>query len=121
LTEIYHDNPAWINPDTARKKGIKTGDKIIVSSKVGKIETKAFVTECIVPGVVAISHHMGHWEYGRYASGKKAPLADANDPDLKFKWWDEIGVHPNWIIPNSPDPIAGQQCWMDTVVEVTKV
>jgi hypothetical protein len=29
-------------------------------------------------------------------------------------------VHPNWIIPNKPDPINGQQAWMDTVVKVTK-
>jgi len=121
LTEIYHDNPAWINSKTADALGIKTGDKIKVESKIGKIETKALVTESIVPGVVAISHHCGHWEYGRYASGKKAPIAEGNDPDLKLKWWTENGVHPNWIIPNSPEPVGGQQRWNDTVVKVTKV
>ncbi len=120
LTEICHDNPAWINPKTADVRGIKTGDRIIVRSKIGEIETKAFVTETIVPGIVAISHHLGHWEYGRYASGKKSPMSEGNDPDLRLKWWTEHGVHPNWIIPNSPDPINGQQCWMDTVVKVTK-
>lgn len=31
-----------------------------------------------------------------------------------------IGVNPNWIIPNSPDPISGQQRFMDTVVTVAK-
>jgi thiosulfate reductase/polysulfide reductase chain A len=30
-------------------------------------------------------------------------------------------VHPNWAIANSPDPINGQQRWMDTVVKVTRV
>ena len=39
---------------------------------------------------------------------------------LKEKWWDSYGVHPNWIIPNSPDPISGQNRYMDTVVKVTK-
>jgi thiosulfate reductase/polysulfide reductase chain A len=120
LTEIYHDNPAMINPVTAAERGIKDGDKIKVKSSVGEIKTKANVTEAITPGVIAISHHLGHWEYGRYASGKKAPLAGDNDPDLKLKWWTDKGVHPNWIIPNSPDPISGQQCWMDTVVTVSK-
>ena len=120
LTEIYHDNPAWINPKTADVMGIKTGDKIRVMSKIGEIETKAFVMEGIVPGVVAISHHLGHWEYGRYASGKKSPMKEGEDPDDKLRWWKEYGVHPNWIIPNSPDPIGGQQRWMDTVVKVTK-
>ncbi len=120
LTEIVHDNPAWINPKTADVRGIKTGDKIIVRSKIGEIETKAVVTGGVVPGVVAISHHLGHWEYGRYASGSRSPTTEGNDPDLKLKWWTERGVHPNWVIPNSADPINGQQCWMDTVVEVIK-
>lgn len=121
LTEIYHDNPAKINTVTAKKLGIADGDKIKVKSAIGEITTTANVTEAVVPGVIAISHHLGHWEYGRYASGKKAPLAGDNDPDLKLKWWDTYGVHPNWIIPNSPDPVAGQMRWMDTVVKVTKV
>jgi anaerobic selenocysteine-containing dehydrogenase len=120
LTEICHDNPACINTKTANVRGIKSGDKIIIESRIGSIETKAFVTEAVVPGIVAISHHCGHWEYGRYASGNKPPVKEGNDPDLKLKWWTEYGVHPNWIIPNSPDPISGQQCWMDTVVKVTK-
>jgi hypothetical protein len=29
-------------------------------------------------------------------------------------------MHPNWLIPNSPDPVNGQQRWMDTVVRVTR-
>lgn len=120
LTEMYHENPAKINPISAKLLGIKTGDAIKVKSVIGEIKTTAEVTEEIIPGVVAISHHLGHWEYGRYASGKKAPEAGDNDPDLKHKWWDSYGVHPNWIIPNSPDPVSGQQRWMDTVVKVTK-
>ncbi|MBI5408779.1 MAG: molybdopterin-dependent oxidoreductase [Nitrospirae bacterium] len=123
LSELYHDNPAWINPKTAAGLGIKTGDKIKVKSVIDEITTKARVTEGVIPGVIAISHSVGHWEYGRYASGKKGPDASGahdNDPDLKTIWWEDRGVHPNWIIPNSPDPIGGQQRWMDTVVKVTK-
>jgi anaerobic selenocysteine-containing dehydrogenase len=120
LTEIVHDNPAWINSKTARLLNIEAGDRILVESRIGSIETTAFVTEGVVPGVISISHHLGHWEYGRFASGKKTPYAHENDPDLKLMWWTKHGVHPNWIIPNSPDPIGGQQCWMDTVVKVSK-
>lgn len=121
LTEIYHDNPALINPKTAEKRGINDGDKIKVQSRVGEIFTKAKVTEGVHPQVIAISHHLGHWEYGRYASGKSVPLSEGEDADLKLKWWKEKGEHPNWIIPNSPDPVAGQLRFMDTVVKVTKV
>ncbi|HEA67570.1 MAG TPA: DMSO reductase [Desulfobacterales bacterium] len=120
LTEIYHDNPAVINTETAKQLGIKSGDKIKVKSEIGEITTTANVTEGVVPGIVAISHHLGHWEYGRYASGKTAPLAGDDDPDLKLKSWDTYGVHPNWIIPNSSDPISAQNRYMDTVVKVTK-
>ena len=120
LTEMYHENPGRINTQTAKDLGIKSGDKIKVKSSVGEITTTAEVTEGVVPGVIAISHHLGHWEYGRYASGNKAPLAGDDDPGLKEKWWDTYGVHPNWIIPNSPDPISAQNRYMDTVVKVTK-
>jgi len=120
LTEIYHDNGAWINPKTAEKFGIKDGDRIRVKSGVGEIIIKAHLTEGIHPLAIAISHHTGHWEYGRYASSKKTPTSQETDPDLKLIWWKEHGTRPNWIIPNAGDPIAGTQRWMDTVVSVSK-
>ncbi len=121
LTEIYHDNPAWINPKTAAALRIKHGDIIQVKSKIGEIKIKAHVTEGIHPDVVAISHHVGHWEYGRYASGKKGPTSTDKDPDLALIWWKEHGIRANWIIPNTGDPIAGTMRWMDTVVKVRKI
>lgn len=122
LSEIYHTNPAWINPKTAGKFGIVDGDKIRLTSAIGSIETEAKVTEGVVPGVIAISHHCGHWQYGRYASGVKSPFGRDDDTDLQRIWWDKNrGVHPNWIIPNSPEPVSGQQRWFDTVVKVEKL
>jgi len=120
LTEIYHDNPGWINPVTAANLGIANGDAIKVTSSVGAITTQARVTPAVVPGVIAISHHCGHWEYGRYASPSKAPMGAEDGGDHR-KWWSKNGVHPNWIIPNAPDPVAGQLRWFDTVVQVVKV
>ena len=120
LSEIYHANPAWINPDSAAAKGIKDGDRIKVRSAIGEIETEAWVTPAVVPGVIAISHHCGHWEYGRYASGKRSPVGTDDDPELKRIWWKNNGVHPNWIIPNRPDPVNGGMRWMDSVVSVAK-
>ncbi len=120
LTEIYHDNPAWINPATAKAQGIKEGDSIKVKSDIGEITTRARVTPAIVPGTIAISHHCGHWEYGRFAAGKKAPFGMDEDGDDNI-WWTDRGAHPNWIIPNAPDPVGGALRFMDTVVSVTKV
>jgi len=125
LTEIYHNNPAWINPATAGAKGLVEGDGIKVKSEFGEIVTKVRVTPAVAPGTLAISHHCGHWEYGRYASGKLAPKAAGspdNDPDVARIWWsEERGVHPNWLIGNKPDPISGELRWMDTVVSISKV
>ncbi len=120
LSEVYHDNPGWINPKTAATRGINDGDKIKVKSRVGEIITRARVTEKVIPGVIAISFHAGREESGRYGSGNKSPEAHDNDPDLQNKFWDTYGVNSNRIIPNSSDPISGQLCCMDTVVTVTK-
>ncbi|MFV2033604.1 MAG: molybdopterin-dependent oxidoreductase [Halocynthiibacter sp.] len=124
LSEIFHDNPAWINPETAQAKGIADGDPIRVKSDFGEITTKARVTPVVTPGTISISHHCGHWEYGRYASGKGVPDAagaPGGDREVAKIWWDgERGVHPNWIIGNKADPISGQLRFMDTVVSVTK-
>ncbi len=94
---------------------------ITVTSPIGKLTTRVRLTEGIHPKVVAISNHCGHWEYGQYASLKKSFNQDAKaDTDLKQIWWRDNGEHPNWIIPNKPDPVAGQLCYMDTVVKVKK-
>jgi anaerobic selenocysteine-containing dehydrogenase len=122
LTELYHNNPAWINPAEAAKRGIKDGDMIKVKSAIGEISIEAKVTPAVNLGVIAISHHCGHWEYGRYASGVTAPGGRDDDPDLSHLWWKgSHGTHPNWIIANAPDPVNGQMRWMDTVVQVTKL
>lgn len=121
LTEIFHDNPAELNPVTALKLGIKTGDKVHVQSSVDSIITRAFITDGIIPGIVGIANHCGHWQYGRYASGKRSPFGSKKDNDVKKIWWKDRGMHPNWIIRNSPDPIAGQWCMSDQVVTVAKV
>ena len=122
LNEISDDNPCWINPETAADRAIGDGDRIKIKSKLGEIEATARVTETVVPGVVAMSSHGGRWEYGRYASDKKAPFAlDEDSPHEELKWWTNGGAQPNWIIDNVPEPVSGQQRWMDTVVSVRKI
>ena len=120
LAEIHHQNPAWINPLTAAARGISEGDAITIKSKIGKVNATAMVTQTIAPGVLAISSHLGRWEGGRYASGKQAPFGLDDDRHDKYQWWKVASTHANWIIPNNPEPVSGQQCWMDTVVTVSK-
>jgi len=140
LQELDHKNPAWINPDTASRLGIRDGDKVKVESPLGYIVTKAAVREGVKPDVVAIAHHAGHWHFGRYShrdweevlsqnSGITEALGFQNtdtgrfggqDPDEDLIWWKDTGVHPNKVIPVYTDPIGGGQGWFDTVVSVSK-
>jgi len=121
LDEITTDNPAWINTKTAAMRNIVEGDRIKMKSHLGEIEATVKVTENVVPGVVAITSHGGRWEYGRSASGKKAPFGREETSQYEeLKWWKTEGVHPNLIIDKIGEPVSGQQRWMDTVVTVSK-
>jgi anaerobic selenocysteine-containing dehydrogenase len=120
LTELFHENPAWINPKTAALRGIRHGDKIRVKSRIGEIVTTANISEGVHPGAIAIAHHAGHWAHGKYASGNKS-YVHKSEPDVKNKWWKSNGEHVNLVIPRVGDPISGSMCWMDTVVKVERV
>ena len=143
LTELDHAEPAWINATTAAGLGISDGDMVKVTrtmelyndkevietigTNVSSITVRCKVVQGIRPDVIAISHHFGHWAYGRYASGEGNPMA--SDPDqvehakldegqVDEIWWDESGWRGNWIMPNAGDPISGAMRCMDTVVRV---
>ncbi len=155
LQEIYHKNPAWMHPATARRllgPGVKDGDKVFITqampvisgspqrplTKVQRITARLHLTEGVHPDVVAVSFHCGHWAYGRYACGealeaaitgasgdgeniwwqKGASRANLDDPT---RWSDLRGVHPNWIIPNTPARLSGQYRSNDTLVKVSRV
>lgn len=120
LQEVQHDNRAWLNPVTARERGIGDGDAVRIASDTGEARLVARVTQAVMPGVVAVPAHFGHSEYGRFASGKRAPTG-VDDPKLaEARWWRGDGGAINAVIPISADPVAGQQCWMDTVVRVSR-
>ena len=115
LQELSHNNPLWINPETAAKRGIKDGDLVRVQSGVGYMVTRARVTEGIHPRVVAVSHSAGRNPRNRGDYGAQP------DTDLdKNRWWNEEGVHPNPIYPIATDPIGGSFAWFDPVVRVSK-
>lgn len=119
LSEIRHDNPVWINPETAKSKGIEEGDLVMLQSPSGSITATAHITHGVHPQVVAISGSCGHWEYGNMA---KALKAKTNHPDTQLVWWEKRGngVHPNAVIPVIADPIGREQAWMGTVVSLAK-
>lgn len=68
--DLVQEDSAKINPVDAVKLGIKTGDKIAISSPVGEITCTAVLWEGVRPGTVAKCFGQGHWVYGRTASSQ---------------------------------------------------
>jgi thiosulfate reductase/polysulfide reductase chain A len=128
-SEIVHGNPVWMNPETGKSLGLKDGDwiEVIIKRPAGNVwaadETrvtgsfKQYVR--LVPGVskglLACSHHLGHWQHGVVANGM-----------LKI-WWAKsnngvgTGVHINDAMPIAPTPLSGGQMWYDCVCAVKKL
>lgn len=153
LQEIYHKNPLWLHPETARRllgPDIEEGTLVRIEqtmpslpgdrdrklTKAESITARVRLTQGIHPSVVALSFHCGHWEYGRYASGKAldpeltgAQQSDSNiwwqrgakpgSPGEPTQWSDIRGIHPNWIIPNTPARVSGQYRSNDTLVRLS--
>ncbi len=134
LHEIAHTNPVWINPKDAKTLGVTTGDELKISTEIGSLVDKVWVTEGIKPGVIACSHHLGRWRLHEETGSDRwnsslvkmeqgsagtwqikqihgpQPFA-SSDPDSERIWWTDGGVHQNIIFPVQPDPISGMMCW----------
>ncbi len=98
LLEIAGENCVEINPVDAARIGVTDGQMVRVRSESGAVRIKARVTAGIAPGVVAISHHFGHTQYGTVARGR--------------------GANPNLVITCFEDRLGGMVAYNDTLVTV---
>lgn len=95
LAEIVHSNPAWINPKTAAKLGLKDTDWIEITSYfsqmlektsshlkhgkrddtgrivAGSMRVPVVLMEGIHPKALAMSNSCGHWQYTSVAKAVK--------------------------------------------------
>lgn len=92
-----------INTETAERKGIKSGDWVVIESAgTGhKVEGRATLTEAIHPEVIAYASGGGHWS-------KHLPIASQR----------EKGICPEWLIPLSWDYIDTVSLNLDLCVKV---
>jgi anaerobic selenocysteine-containing dehydrogenase len=138
LNEIANSHPLWVSPGDAARHQIATGDLVRLTTGIGYLVARAWVTEGVRPGVCALSHHMGRWrvhdgEGSRWVTG----LVDithphgpdtwllryrdgvhafpSRDPDSGRIFWNDPGVHQNLAFGVQPDPWSGMHCWLQRV------
>ena len=98
LAEIVHSNPAWLNPETAARFGLKDGDWIELTSYYSKeleqqsahlkradlqtangrrviatMRVPIVTMEGIHPRAIAMSNSCGHWQYTSVAQARRQP------------------------------------------------
>jgi thiosulfate reductase / polysulfide reductase chain A len=102
LNEVdYHTRELWLHPSAAVKRGIKDGDSVKVTSEVGELTVKVWVTEGIRPDCVFLAPGYGHQSRGlKIANNKGASSSD---------------VHVTYT-----DPVSGGQALTQTFVTVER-
>lgn len=102
------DDVAKLNPIDANALGIKSGDRIKISSTAGVIECTAKVWEGVRPGTLAKAYGQGHWAYGRIAAEEFGKTAR--------------GGNNNEVIPADYDRLSGSSAYYGFArVKVEKV
>ena len=104
--------------------GLRTGDraKLTSASSPGGVEGLVRVTGTVAPGVVAVSHHFGHWEMSSRAQ-------QVNGVATAFDASRGAGINATQVMRSDPafpnvtlqDRIGGSASFYDTRVEVKKV
>ncbi len=102
LLDLIPENYLWVNKRVAKERGIKFGDMVEVSSKIGKVQIKAYPTEKIAPDNLFFVHGFG-------AQSEGLSLAHGN------------GAADNLIIEDIMEPYFGAAAMHATIVDVRKV
>ena len=94
-------NYVTINAATAKELGINNGDKVVIETRVGKVQGIAGVVQGIRPDTIAVSYH-----YGMFSPGL-APAA-------------RNGTWINQVLENHADLISGHNSINDTKCRVSR-
>ena len=124
LVSIQAENFIEMNPVDATARGLRTGDRARLTSASSPegVEGLVQVSGTITPGVVAVSHHFGHWEMSSRAHR-------VNGVNIAYDASRGAGINANQVMRADPafpnvtlqDRIGGSASFYDTRVEVVKV
>ncbi|OKL54405.1 molybdopterin dinucleotide-binding protein [Bowdeniella nasicola] len=141
LREVRSTNYLTINPRDAEPRGIKSGDKVRITSASGEAEGIAYVTEGIRPGIVGADAAFGHKQYGAadyevdgqvvkktpaYGHTASARYINAGHEEHGFATDRSTGIAVNILLDDEAggggicDPIGGGAAQLDSRVDVVK-
>ena len=124
LVSVLPENFVEMNRVDAESRGIRTGDSVSVvsASLPGGAVGRAYVSETIRPGVIAIAHSFGHWEMSS-RTHTVGGVEVGGDPARA------VGIAANPIMRADPnqtnvalqDKVGGSASFFGTRVQVAKV
>ena len=100
ITRVAWQTPVLMHPDTLKQQGVNHGDPVQVKTDRGSLQTLAYHTYSVRPGMLVMGIGQGHTAYGRYAEGK--------------------GHNPLRLLPSETDPRTGGPRFMTGGVELVK-
>lgn len=71
LNDLMSESPIWINPNTAKRKGLVDGDMVELRNKFGSQIGKIFITEGIREDTLFVYHGFGHTTPGMMRTNSK--------------------------------------------------
>ncbi|MBI2528411.1 MAG: molybdopterin-dependent oxidoreductase [Candidatus Rokubacteria bacterium] len=126
LMIIQPENYAEINAGDARRLGIHDGDLVRLTSATSPegVVGKAKVTEGLKPGVIAVSHHFGHWELGSrpcVVDGVAHPADPSRGTGLTVNPIMRLDQFKDRVLNTSiQDKVGGSVSFSDTRVKLVK-
>ncbi|MHB1310269.1 MAG: molybdopterin dinucleotide binding domain-containing protein, partial [Limisphaerales bacterium] len=124
LMSIQAENFMEMNPVDANARGLRTGDRarLMSASAPEGVEGMVRVTSTVAPGVVAVSHHFGHWEMS-------SRPGRTNGANTAFDASRRAGINANLVMRADPvlpnvtlqDVVGGSSSFYDTRVEIQKI
>ncbi len=124
LMSVQAENFIEMNPEDADARDLQTGDRarLFSASSPEGVEGLVLATGTVAPGVVAVSHHFGHWEMSSRAHR-------VNGRNEAFDASRGAGINAAQIMRADPvfpnvtlqDRIGGSASFYDTRVNVQKI
>jgi len=108
LRGLHPDNPVAVHPDDAEPLGLKTGDRVVITTPGGQQEATVIVRHGVMRGVVAVEHGFGHTEFG----ARPHVIGGVRQPERPALG---AGININLLGLTDPSRRLGPALWLDPV------